>query len=207
VAGWELGRRKVLRAEVGAGSIKALAEAIEPFAGVLATQEGDHLELTLVEEPVKKGYLQERRRYQEGLDLASLGIVRPMVSGRELLLPLFAAEIEADATVVEPQTAGWETAVAGMRAGLKPLPDVEQVQSRFFILRESLSLLYYPLYMVEFRVASGRCFVAVDGRDGTINAACAPGSGAVRWSRMVARLFGRRRDSSKEVEYLNSLSG
>ncbi|MCX8032399.1 MAG: hypothetical protein N3B14_03240 [Thermoleophilia bacterium] len=189
IAGWEIGQRKTLRLETRPEPGRPFGVSNISFSPLLG-EEPDYLELVLSDEPVRQGYLQERRRYQEAVDLASLGLVRPLMSGRELLVPMLAGEIEPEATVLEPSELGYKTAQAGLHAALCPLSEGEQIQTFFFALRESLSLIYWPVYLVEFAVPRGRCFVAVDGRDGTINSACAPSSKLRKWARTAARLFG-----------------
>lgn len=189
VAGWEIGQKKILRLETRPEPERPFGVSSISFSPLLG-EEPDSLGLVLSEEPIKQGYLQERRRYQEAVNLAPLGIVRPLMSGRELLVPLLAGEIEPGAIVLEPSEPGYKTAEAGLRAALNPLSEGEQVQAFFFALRESLSLIYCPLYLVEFAVPRGRCFVVVDGRDGTINSACAPSSKLRKWARTAARLLG-----------------
>lgn len=148
---------------------------------------GECLDLQVVKEGVKEPRLQERRFYQAAADFAALGATRPLVTGRELLVPLFAGELEPDVTALEAEGTAGEVAEKGRRAALQPLSGALVPDGHLFAFRESSALLYYPLWLVRYQARSRFCHVVVDGRDGTVNAGRAPAA----QGRQIAALAGR----------------
>jgi hypothetical protein len=166
VAGWEFGTK-----------LRTGYELIEGAEG------NERLELDVREENVREPRLQERRFFQAACDLDALGATRPRFSGRELLVPLVAGAFEEPVTVLESQGDAAEMAEQGRRIALRPATGAGDPRTDLFVLRESLTLLYYPLWIVEYR-AGGRPYrIVVDGRDGSVNSATAP---AARNEWMVA---------------------
>jgi hypothetical protein len=156
VAGWEFGDR--LRTQ----------------SRLVGTENGERLELELRRVGVKESRLQERRFYQAACDLEALGATRPRFSGRELLLPLLAGEFDPAAIVLEPLGTAEDIAESGRRAALQPVSNATSPDSHAFLLREGVSLLFFPLWVLHYQVG-GRAFrVVVDGRSGAINSATAP---------------------------------
>ena len=148
VAGWEFGTKLRTRYHL------------------VTDEEGnERLDLALVEEPFEEPHLQERRFFQAACDLAALGATRPRFSGRELLLPLVAGEVDPSSTVMEPQGTAAEIAERGRKLALQPASGAADPQSRMLILRESLTLLYYPLWLVDYQ-AGGRPYrIVVDAHE------------------------------------------
>ncbi|MBN1628737.1 MAG: hypothetical protein JW990_03140, partial [Thermoleophilia bacterium] len=159
LAGWEFGRK-----------LRTVAE----FVPDAKNEETGRMELRLAEEVVKESRLQERRFYQPATDFEALGATRPRVTGRELLLPLLAGELDSDANVLAEGGTGKEVAERGRRAALQPSAGAMSPDSHLFAFRESTALLYYPLWTVDFRSRRGPCRVVVNGRDGTVNSGVAP---------------------------------
>jgi hypothetical protein len=157
VAGWEFGTKLRTRS-------------------YLATDDegNERLDLALTEERFEDPHLQERRLFQAACDLPALGAARPRFSGRELLLPLVAGEIDPSSQVMEPQGAAGEIAERGRRLALQPASGAADPQTSMLILRESVTLLYYPLWLVDYQ-AGGRPYrVVIDAHDGSVNSATAP---------------------------------
>ena len=77
----------------------------------------ERLELALAEERFEDPHLQERRFFQAAATSTALGATRPRFSGRELLLPLVAGEVDPSSTVMEPQGTAAEIAEQGPQAG------------------------------------------------------------------------------------------
>jgi DNA-directed RNA polymerase subunit RPC12/RpoP len=148
---------------------------------------GDCLELLMVRQGVKEPRLQERRFYQAATDFADLGATRPLVTGRELLVPVLAGELEPEARVLEAEGTAEEVAEKGRRAALQPLSGALSPDSHLFAFRETSALLYYPLWLVRYQTRSRFCHVVVNGRDGTVNAGRAPAD----QSSQIAALAGR----------------
>jgi len=173
LAGWEFGR-----------SLRTRAETVKAFPGGLfgssSGEQAERLQLELVEEPVAEARLQERRFYQAAADFEALGATRPRLSGRELLLPLLAGELDPDSVVLEAQGTAAEVAEKGRHAALTPLSSATSPDVHLFPFRESVALLYYPLWSVRFRARGGTCRVLVDGRDGSINSGFAPAANTKR---------------------------
>ncbi len=142
----------------------------------LVTEEegNERLDLALVEEPFHEPHLQERRFFQAACDVSALGATRPRFSGRELLLPLIAGEVDPSSTVMEPRGTAAEIVERGRKLALQPASGAADPQSRMLILRESLTLLYYPLWLVDYQ-AGGRPYrIVVDAQNGGVNSAGAP---------------------------------
>lgn len=173
LAGWEFGR-----------SLRARAHTVKAFPGGLfassPSDQAERLELELVEEPVAEARLQERRFYQAAADLKVMGATRPRLSGGELLLPLLAGELDPESVVLEAHGSAAEVAQRGRRAALTPLSSATSPDVHLFAFRESVALLYYPLWSVCFRAQDGTCRVVVDGRDGSINSGFAPAANTKR---------------------------
>jgi DNA-directed RNA polymerase subunit RPC12/RpoP len=134
----------------------------------------EHLELALTEERFEDPHLQERRYFQAACDLTALEATRPRFSGRELLLPLVAGEIDPASLVVEAQGTAAEIAEHGRKIALQPASGAADPQTRMLILRESVSLLYYPLWLVDYQVGGRPYRVVVDAHEGSVNSATAP---------------------------------
>jgi hypothetical protein len=161
VAGWEFGYK--------------LRTRNEPV--MESDDEGEERwELQLVREGVKEARLQERRFYQAATDFQALGATRPRVTGRELLVPLLAGELDAAATVLEAEGDVAQFVERGRRAALQPLSGASVPDAHLFAFRESTALLYYPLWLVHFQQGRRPSSVVVNGRDGSVNAAVAPAS-------------------------------
>jgi hypothetical protein len=134
----------------------------------------ERLELALTKERFEDPHLQERRFFQAACDLPALGATRPRFSGRELLLPLVAGEVDPASLVMEPQGTAAAIAEQGRRMALQPASGAADPHARMLVLREFVTLLYYPLWLVDYQ-AEGRPYrVVVDARDGSVNSATAP---------------------------------
>jgi hypothetical protein len=159
VAGWEFGTKLRTRYQL-----------------VKDDEGSERLDLAVAEEPFEEPHLQERRYFQAACDLEALGATRPRFSGRELLVPLVAGEVDPSSTVMAPQGAAAEIAERGRKLALVPASGAADPESRMLILRESLTLLYYPLWLVDYHAAGQAYRIVIDGRDGDVNAATAPAS-------------------------------
>jgi hypothetical protein len=157
VAGWEFGTK------------------LRTKTYLVSDDEGaDRLELAVEEERFQDPHLQERRYFQAGCDLEAMGATRPRFSGRELLLPLVAGEVDPSSTVLEPQGTAAEMAERGRKLALMPSSGAADPHTQMLVLRESVSLLYYPLWLVDYKVADRPYRIAVDANHGTVNSGTAP---------------------------------
>lgn len=181
LAGWEFGHKLRTRTE-----LVAPATSLVSARGVQG--DGERLELRLVREGVKEPRLQERRLYQAATDFEVFGATRPRVTGRELLLPLLAGELDPSATVLEAEGNGSEVAELGRRSALQPLSGAVSPDSHLFTFRERTSLLYYPLWLVRYQTGDRSCRIVVDGRDGTVNSANAPADNRRRLAHLTAQV-------------------
>jgi DNA-directed RNA polymerase subunit RPC12/RpoP len=179
VAGWEFGRR--LRAQA-----QFVTSGRQDFFG----GEQERMELAAVTETVKEPRLQERRLFLPAADFGALGATRPRITGRELMVPALAGEIEPTATVLEAQGSGAEVAEAGRRAAMQPLSGAIDPDSHLFVFRESTTLIYYPLWVLRFEKGAGLCRIAVNARDGNVNSGKAPASGSRQVSLLGLQLTG-----------------
>ena len=158
IAGWEFGTKLRTRYHL------------------VADEEGtERLDLALWRRsPSKSPHLQERRYFQAACDVSALGATRPRFSGRELLLPLVAGEVDPSSTVMEPQGTAAEIVERGRKLALLPASGAADPQTRMLVLRESVTLLYYPLWLVDYQ-AGGRPYrIVVDAQNGGVNSAGAP---------------------------------
>jgi len=172
-AGWEFGYKVRTRNEL----------VQDP-----ADEERVRFELQIVRQGVKESRLQERRFYQAAADFEAIGATRPRVTGRELLMPLLAGELDADATVLTAEGSAVEIAEKARRAALQPLSGAYVPDSHVFVFRESMALLYYPLWVVCYD-EGGRPFrVVVNGRDGSVNSAVTPAARGRQITVLVAQL-------------------
>ncbi len=156
VVGWEFGSRLRTQNEL------------------VGEEDNERLELQLVRERVEEPHLQERRFFQAATDLAALGATRPRITGREPALPLLAGELDASALVLEAEGTAAEMIEKGRRAVLQPLSGALSPDVHLFALRESTTLLFYPLWLLRYRDGNRSYRMVVNGRDGTVNSATAP---------------------------------
>ena len=183
LTGWEFGHK-----------VRTQLELVTPpmslGSGSGFHSEGEQLELQLVRQGVKESRLQERRFYQAAADFEALGATRPRVTGRELLLPLLAGELDPGATVLQASGDGmaWRAwAEVGAAAPLWcGLPN-----SHLFTFRERISLLYYPLWVARYQAGHHSCKIVVDGRDGTVNSAVAPADDRRQLIALAAQILSR----------------
>jgi DNA-directed RNA polymerase subunit RPC12/RpoP len=159
-AGWEFGSQHHTRAVVGRNPMTGEAD--------------DTMELQLLHEGVQEPRLHERRYYLPATDFDALEACRPRVTGRELLVPLLAGEIEASALVLEVKGEVSEVIERGRAAAQMPITGSLHPDLHLFLFREAAALLYYPLWLLRFRHGNVYCRVVVDGRDGSVNSGRAP---------------------------------
>ena len=170
VAGWEFGHKLRTRYEL------------------VGDDEREWLDLRLAREGVEEPFLQERRYYEAATDLSGLGATRPRITGRELMLPLLAGELDPSAAVLEAGGSAAEVAAAGRKAALLPVSGASSPDTHVFALRESTALLYYPLWLLRYQVGNRFYRIVVNGRNGSVNSAKAPASNAGRVALLVAEV-------------------
>ena len=174
IAGWEFGYKlKTNNVAMGTGE-SPLGRSL--LGGGLLGEEQVRLEMQVVKEDARQPHLQERRFFQMATDFGVFGATRPRITGRELMLPLLAGEIEPGATVLEAHGDGHEVAEAGRRAALTPVSVNFATDIHLFCLRESTALLYYPMWVLRYERGNRVAHVVVNARDGSVNAAVAPAS-------------------------------
>jgi hypothetical protein len=186
VAGWEFGYKARIRAEV------------------VGHEQNGRLELQPVRETVHEGYLQERRFYDEAADVSAIGAVRPRITGREVLLPVLAGDLDSARVLPEKGSAA-ETLARGHVVVVRPTSDAERPDSHLAALHESASLLFYPLWLFEYREETGSYAVVVNGYDGTVNAAVAPAGRMKRLQQRLAAAF-QETGGQGTVEYHDPIS-
>jgi hypothetical protein len=177
VAGWEFGYK-----------IRTAAQLVTTGAKDSFGDEEAHLELEAVKEGVKEPRLQERRYFQAAADFPALGATRPRITGRELMVPALAGEIEPTAIVLGVEGTGKEVADVGRRVAGQPLSGAVNPDSHLFVFRESTTLIYYPLWILRFEKGEGLCRVVVNGRNGSINSGVAPASNTMRIASLAAQI-------------------
>ncbi|NLG67386.1 MAG: hypothetical protein GX536_06705 [Actinobacteria bacterium] len=155
VVGWSFGRKYRARPQpVGTGDDEGVT-------------------IQMVEEGVQEGLLTERRFYQAATDLSALGIGRPPISGREPTSPLLWGELDTDAVMLAANH-DFELVQARAREAFLIPPTGTVGSVKLFLLRESISLLYCPLWSLQYRYRDRMYQITVDGRDGTVHSARAP---------------------------------
>jgi hypothetical protein len=170
IAGWEFGHKLRTRYEL------------------VGEEKSERLDLRLVREGVEEPCLQERRFYEAATDLAALGATRPRITGRELMLPLLAGELDPSATVLEAEGDAEEVAALGRRAALLPVSGAMSPESHMFALRESTALLYYPLWLLRYQDGNRTYRIVINGRDGSVNSAEAPVTNSGRVAVLVLQV-------------------
>jgi hypothetical protein len=143
-----------------------------------------------VQERVHEPRLHERRFYLPATDFGVLGAVRPRVTGRELLLPLLAGELDPTAIVLEATGDISEAVEMGRAAARLPLSGASDPDLHIYLFREASSLLYYPLWLLRYRRGNDYGRIVVDGRNGTINSATAPADLRAKTAALVAKISG-----------------
>jgi hypothetical protein len=174
-AGWEFGSRPRTR-------LKLIRQA-SADGGTEET-----LQLDLRQETVQDARLQERRFYLPATDLDALGASRPRVTGRELLVPLIAGEIESTATVLDTTGVASKVIERGRNAARLPVSGALRPDVHVFVFRETAALLYYPLWLLRFRQGDVDNRIVVDGRHGTVNSAIAPADQRQRIVALAAKI-------------------
>jgi hypothetical protein len=167
VVGWEFGVKWRTRREV--------------------VQRGEEqtMELRLVDEASEQGFLGERRMYEEAADLSALGMRRPHVTGRERALPFTPAALPQGAAVLEPDRGYGEVLERARRSFRRPPTGAAARDRHIFVLKESVTLLYYPLWSLRYRYRGRQYDITVDGRNGAVHSARAPADNTRRLALMV----------------------
>jgi hypothetical protein len=144
------------------------------------------VQLQLVDEASEQGFLDERRMYQEAADLSALGMGRPHVTGRELTLTFLPAELEQGASFLEPDRGYAQVLEKARDSFRRPPTGAAPRDRRLFLLKESVTLLYYPLWSLRYRYRGRLYDITVDGRNGAVHAARAPADNARRIAVMLS---------------------
>ena len=168
VVGWEFGKRVRLRQRV------------------VEVGDQDVLQQELVDEAVADPTLGERRFYQEAADLSALGMGRPHIAGREFTLPYLVGELEPGAAILEADGALPEVRRRANEAFRSPPGSATIRDLHLFLLRETSSLIYYPLWSLRYRYRGRRYAMTVDGRSGVVHSARAPADNSRRLVGLVA---------------------
>jgi len=169
VAGWEFGSK--LRTQYQ----------------LVGEDESARLDLRLVREGVQEPRLQERRLFQAATDLAALGATRPRITGREPVLPLLAGELDPSSQVLDAEGTAAAMVDKGRKAVLQPLSGATYPDAHLFPLRESTSLLFYPLWLLRYPAGNRVYHMVVNGRNGTVNSATAPAATKEQVMRVAVR--------------------
>ena len=173
-AGWEFGYQARTRVVV----------ARHPLTG----ETDESMKLELLHQGMQEPRLQERRFYLPATDFGALGATRPRVTGRELLVPLLAGELDPAAIVLKAGGAVSEVVIGGRSAASQPLSGALRPEIHMFLFRETAALLFYPLWSLRYRQGDRYCRVVVDGRDGTVNSGTAPADQRKQVAGLVAEM-------------------
>jgi hypothetical protein len=96
--------------------------------------------------------------------------------------------LEQGASLLEASGTAADIADVGRKHALAPLEGDITSGTRLFALRESVSLLYYPLWLLRYRDGSRLYEMTVDGRSGVIFSARAPAANRKRLVATVAQM-------------------
>ena len=154
------------------------------------TQEGgqETIRLELVDRPVADPFLDDRRLYEPACDLALLGIGRPHVTGRERAVPYLPGELEAGAALVAVHRDADELRERARGAFLHPPTGTLQRESHLALFGEETTLLYYPVWSLQYRYRGRLYGMTVDGRNGAVHAARAPADLRPRLDRLLLQV-------------------
>jgi hypothetical protein len=89
--------------------------------------------------------------------------------------------------VLEPQGTAAQIAEQGRKIAVQPASGAADPNTWMLVLRESVTLLYYPIWLVEYQSGGRPYRIVVDGREGDVNSATAPAGNA----RLTPALWGR----------------
>jgi hypothetical protein len=176
VVGWEFGKKLRTRAEF----IPAPTGEKDLFG-----EEAETLSLQLVDEGVQEAFFNERRMYQAAADLTAMGINRPHITGTEFTLPYLPGELDVDAAILEANDQHEEVLARAKETFSRPIAGVSTDDARLFLLRESMTLLYYPLWSLKYRYRGRLYEMFVDGRGGTVHSARGPADNRKRIALMI----------------------
>jgi DNA-directed RNA polymerase subunit RPC12/RpoP len=157
---------------------------------VVGDDKTERLDIELVREKVERPRLGERRFYEAAADLSAIGATRPRITGREAALPLLAGALDDEAFVLEATGFPADIAATGRRAALMPMVDDPREDTRLFPLQETVTLVYYPLWLLRFKTGNRIYEMTVDGRVGTIFSARAPAANAQRLAASIGEMVG-----------------
>jgi LSD1 subclass zinc finger protein len=128
-------------------------------------------------------------RTMPALHVAELGVQRIDLAG-DRLVPFDAERLERTGMVFVPtrsEVEAREAALAGFRDDNDPASGLKRVRFRWLeTVREALTVVYYPLWVVRYRFR-GRAYLAlVDGEDGHLAYGKAPGNDVYRAAVLIA---------------------
>ena len=138
---------------------------------------------------VERRVQQSFDRTYPAVEVAEWGIQRVDLRGDPLVL--FDARALADQGMVFPPTGSERDVLAAALESFKstaePTSGLSRVRFRFFeTLRERLSVIYYPLWVVRYHFRQRSYQVLVDGEDGSLSYGKAPGNDLFRALALVA---------------------
>lgn len=172
VVGWEFGKKLRTRTEL------------------VQVGREEQVQTRLVEEGVEDGFFGERRFYRAACDLVALGMGRPHITGREFTLPYLAGELEQEATVLEADRELESVREQARESFVQPPTGTLSRETRLFLLRESASLIYYPLWSLNYRYRGRVYEMTIDGRNGVVHSARAPADNGTRLAVLLASYAG-----------------
>jgi LSD1 subclass zinc finger protein len=138
---------------------------------------------------VEKRVERHCERTMPALHVAELGVQRIDLAG-DRLVPFDAERLERTGMVFVPtrsEVEAREAALAGFRDDNDPGSGLKRVRFRWVeTVREALTVVYYPLWVVRYRFR-GRAYLAlVDGEDGHLAYGKAPGNDVYRAAVLIA---------------------
>ncbi len=117
------------------------------------------------------------------VNVAELGVEQVRLAG-DRLLPFDGEALERRGMVFAPtrsETEARESALAGFREDADPAAGMKRVRFRFLeTVREAVSVVYYPLWVVRYRFRDRSYQAVIDAEDGSLAYGKAPGNDLYR---------------------------
>ncbi|MEM7048586.1 MAG: hypothetical protein AAF604_02955 [Acidobacteriota bacterium] len=188
-AGWNKHSALDREAEIGEAFLcflpffRVQADAVGYAFGTVRKRRTSNGKTRTVEVDVERPVERHLDRTFAAVNVAEWGVQRVDLTG-DPLVPFDGAALERRGMVFTPtvsETAVREAALADFAAASDPASGMHKVRFRFLdTLRERMSTIHYPLWVIRYRFR-GRSYQAViDGEDGTLAYGKAPGNDLYR---------------------------
>ncbi|MFQ5528385.1 MAG: hypothetical protein ACE5GX_19290 [Thermoanaerobaculia bacterium] len=149
---------------------------------------GKHRRVETYEVDVERKVTRSHDRTYPAVDVSEWGIQRVQLAG-DPLVPFDTAALSRLGMVFEPtgsEIAAFNAAIRDFREATDPAAGLKKVRFRFLeTVRERLSVIYYPLWIVRYHYRQRAYQILVDAEDGTLAYGKAPGNDFFRAAVLV----------------------